>query len=623
MPLLVVGIFVLSGLGAVAGTEGEKENFVSETISFSTPITNEKTDYVSIELTEATSSSMETGKPMLPVVTKVYTFPFGTSVDNVEVSFSDVIEQEISKPIEPAPEPQIVSAYASNKVIETEVVAYSDIDVCPEYRFSYKTGAGLKGEEHVIYLSVHLYPVQYHPKENTIYYSSDATVDVTYTLPESPVIFMDEYDFLILAPADFESALQPLVTLKNGMGIDTILTTLDDIPSVGVDEQEDIKYYIKDAIESWGITDVLLVGAGVEGEEIFPVRNAWIGSAPYEDYFPSDLYYADIYDSTMGFSTWDKDGDGKYAEYPGDMDDVDILPDVNIGRYPCNDVTEVNTIVEKIIYYKEHNKMTNKILQMGGDTFPGDPGGQLEGEHANTVVMTKLPGYTATQLWGSNGQLSKSNIGAGFRSYVDFVDFSGHGSWASWATHPPEDDSIWIPDQTTISPYTGFLYFDVDLYRLTNGVKLPVIVINSCSNNKFTDSPTCLGWKFLSKPNGGGIATYASAGIGYGSPGHETEGVMGWMEVKAFEELYDTKNLGEAWNNCITGYFNTFGPDFEMTDYKTMLEFEMFGDPTLDVEDGDDPKIKLTHRPLNIFERFIGQFPLLAKLFELIIAKII
>lgn len=40
LPLLVVGIFVLSGLGAVAGTEGEKENFVSETISFSTPITN-------------------------------------------------------------------------------------------------------------------------------------------------------------------------------------------------------------------------------------------------------------------------------------------------------------------------------------------------------------------------------------------------------------------------------------------------------------------------------------------------------------------------------------------------------------------------------------------------------
>jgi len=34
LPLLVVGILVLSGLGAIAGTESEKENFESETIIF-------------------------------------------------------------------------------------------------------------------------------------------------------------------------------------------------------------------------------------------------------------------------------------------------------------------------------------------------------------------------------------------------------------------------------------------------------------------------------------------------------------------------------------------------------------------------------------------------------------
>ena len=50
-------------------------------------------------------------------------------------------------------------------------------------------------------------------------------------------------------------------------------------------------------------------------EEIFPVRQAWIGSGQYEDYFPSDLYYADIYDSEMQFSDWDANDDGKYAEY--------------------------------------------------------------------------------------------------------------------------------------------------------------------------------------------------------------------------------------------------------------------------------------------------------------------
>ena len=135
-------------------------------------------------------------------------------------------------------------------------------------------------KEHVIYLTIHLYPLQYHPKLNIVSFSQKVTIDIAYTLPEKPVIFQEVYDLLIIAPATFETALQPLVDHKNSIGIETILTTLDDIPSVGVDEQESIKYYIKDAIENWDITYVLLVGAGVEDEELFPVRNVWLPSPP-------------------------------------------------------------------------------------------------------------------------------------------------------------------------------------------------------------------------------------------------------------------------------------------------------------------------------------------------------
>ena len=303
LPIMVVGILVLSGLGAVTGTNiDEKENFESDTINFSQPIIHEKEEYISIELTEATYNSWEADKPSLPVVTKVYTFPFGTRVDNVEVSFSNVIEQEISKPIIPSPKVQIDSMLSlSNNIVESEtILTYSDIDVYPEHHFSYKTGAGLKDEEHVIYLTVHLYPVQYVPNENIIYYSERATIDVSFIPPENPVIFPDEYDFLILTPTEFESALQPLVDHKNNLDppVKTILVTLDDIPSQGNDEQESIKYYIKDAIENWGITYVLLVGSWVEVEDEppdsqyakFPIRKAYIPSDPHEDWFPSDLY---------------------------------------------------------------------------------------------------------------------------------------------------------------------------------------------------------------------------------------------------------------------------------------------------------------------------------------------
>ncbi len=627
MPLLAVGILVLGGLGAVAETEREKEGFLSETVVFSQPIICEKEEYISLELAEATSSSWEIDKPMLPVVTKVYTFPFGTHVDNVKVSFSDSIEQKISKLIRPMPELYPLSINTVKKVNEPEtLVTYSDIDVYPENQFSYRTGAGLKDGEHVIYLTVSLKPVQYIPQENTIFYSTSAVIDISYTPPENPVIFPDEYDLLIITPAQFESALQPLVDHKNGLDppVRTIMVSLDDIlPSGGFDEQEDIKYFIRDAIEDWGITYVILVGAGVEGQELFPVRYAWIASQPLEDNFPSDLYYADVYNGTGGFSNWDYNGNGKYAEWSVDMVNVDVHPDVYLGKLPCNNVGEVNTIVNKIIDYKAHNKMTKKILQGGGDSFTSDS--IYEGEHANTIVMTKLPGYSTTQLWGSNGELTKSNIAKGFNSGVDFVDLCGHGSWASFATHPPKDDETWVPPATLISQRHGWLYWDFDFYMTNNAKKLPVCVYKSCSNGKYTKNENCLSWKTVSKSGGGGIATFSASGIGYGATGTDiVETTTGWMEVHTFEELISTKILGQVWANDITDYYNTFESNFEFVDYKTMLEWAMFGDPTLVIEDGDDPINIPVNKPVftGLLVRLIGSFPRLARLLEPIFARL-
>jgi len=620
LPLLVISILVLSGLGAVASiNEEEKEELITETIFFSDLLIDEGEKYISVELEEATRNSIKPGKPMLPVVTKVFTFPFGTLIDNVEVTFSDVIEQEITMPVEPSPEVFPLSINAVNKVKEPDtVMMYSDIDVYPEQRYGYRTASGLKDGEHVVYLIVHLNIVQYQPKENTIFYFTNAKIDITYNLPENPIIFADEYDLLIIAPPEFETALQRLVDHKNNLDtpVDTVLVTLDEIPSgVGVDEQEDIKYFIHDAVEDWGITYLLLVGAGVEGEELFPVRNAWLPTASYEDYFPSDLYYADIYNGTGGFSNWDYDGDGKYAEWETDVPNVDVFPDLYLGKLPCNNVNEVNVIIDKIINYKEHNKMMMKILQGGGDSVTGDPEGIYEDEYANEKVMEKLPGYSTTQLWGSNGQLTKQNIAKGFMDGVDFVDLSGHGSYASWASHPPNEEETWIPPETKRSPYTGFLYIDYDLFLIKNRKKLPVVVFTACSNNKYTMSADCIGWKTLSKKNGGGIATFAEAGIGYGPGGSIcVDECIGWMEVKVFEELYNTKVLGQAWANCVSDYYTTFSADMDRYDFQTMVEFSMFGDPTLAIEDGDNPESFPMDIP--IFLKFLQQHPHMFPIFR-------
>ena len=625
LPLIVVGILVLSGLGAVASTESQKENFVLETINFSQPMIQEKNDFISVDLKEKTSDIWESNKPMLPTVTKVYTYPLGTQIDSVDVSFSSVIEKEVTKPLQVSPEPiPKTDVYSSNVNMISKTVDYTDIDLYPESRFNYQTAGGLKGEEHVTYLKVNLYPVQYSPNDNKILYSHEAKINIKYTLPIKPLVFGDAYDLLIIAPADFSTALQPLIDHKEDLGFATKLTTLDEIPSgVGVDEQEDIKYYIKDAITNWGITYHILVGAGVEGEELFPVRYVWIPSHPYEDNFPSDLYYADVFDDEGNFSSWDRDGDGKFGEYAVDMPAMDIIPDVHLGKLPANNAAEVTTVVDKIIHYKAHNKMTRKIVQWGGDTFPGDPEGIYEGEFANEDVLDHLPGYSTTRLWGSNNKLTKYEVADGWRSCPDFIDTSGHGSTRTWATHPPDDDTVWIPDRTFIpySKFTGWLNEDFETFNVKNYYKLPVVFYNACSNNKYSKSDKCLSWATVRYPAGGGIAAFGASGIGYGAQGsQETARLMGWMEVHILEEIFLNKILGLAWTTCITNYHNTFSP-LNSGDYKTLTEISMFGDPTLAIEDGDDPKVKSVNIPqFNFFERFAELFPrlvfILEKIFE-------
>lgn len=596
--ILIVGLLIFTSLGAASLSINEREQIINaDTISFSPPLLSEQNDYTILELPEATINLMQTGKPCLPMISKVYTYPFDTTITTVDVTFTTSTELSLDKPVIRSPEPQIVSTDIEQSLGTPKEIMQLQEEWYPSSSYSYRVGSGIQNGKRVVFLTVQLYPVQYQQKTNKIRYYQDATILISSTPSANPTNFADTYKMLILTPSQFTTQLQPLVTYKNDNKVPTVMVTLDNIPHVGADVQEDIKYYIKNAIETWGITSVILVGAGVEGQEIFPVRNAWIESGDYEQYFPSDLYYADIYNQVGNFSDWDFDNDGKSCEYPSDLSATDLYPDVYLSRLACNDADEVTTVVNKIMDFKEHNKVMNKILQLGGDTFPGDDENINEGEYSNTIVMTKLPGYSTTRLWGSLGTLTKNDIRSNIDRGVDFVDCSGHGSWASWATHPPNDEKVWIPQKKFYSPYTGFLYFDVNM--LSNSKKLPVFVLNACSTSKFSESPNCLSWKIVSMKNGGGIASFGASGIGYGMYGSaETERLWGWMEVHLFEKLSTTKMLGEVWADVITDYLNTFIP-LDDGDYKTVVEIALFGDPTTVIDDGKNPQSYDSTRIMN------------------------
>jgi hypothetical protein len=174
-------------------------------------------------------------------------------------------------------------------------------------------------------------------------------------------------ELLIIAPDEFMPALAPLETHKEATGIDTVRLSLESIYanywfSRGVDEPEQIKLAIEHYHRDHGVRYVMLVG----DSDKLPVR--WITRELDQPenvsyYFPSDLYYADLYNASGGFDTWNYDGDEYFGEHlrseSGDSDPyrvnadrADLHPDVAVGRVPASTVDEVKLYVAKVIKYE-------------------------------------------------------------------------------------------------------------------------------------------------------------------------------------------------------------------------------------------------------------------------------
>ncbi len=159
----------------------------------------------------------------------------------------------------------------------------------------------------------------------------------------------------------------------------------------GVDKPEQIKYFIKDSLETWGVKYVLLVGGLKSLIWANPRENTNYGAKDWrvpvrysnlldsEPGYISDLYYADIYKKDTNnesvFDNWDSNGDGIIAYHKGPSaknDKLDLSPDVCLGRLPCRNNNEVKNVVDKIINYESSladPSWFKKMTVVSGDGF--------------------------------------------------------------------------------------------------------------------------------------------------------------------------------------------------------------------------------------------------------------
>lgn len=411
LSILAVLFLIMSGLGAVATNSEDTSDMitiVSDEITFpSFKLEETNTNYIEVTLDDTSTFLMEPGRPMLPKIVKTFELPFGVKNVRVQITPGNIVETQISEEITPSPRMLPLTTATTSYSIkqEKDLSIYSSDEPYPTNWYRYSVRCGLNKEnKRVIHLILHIYPVRYIPAQGIILSTDNVNVKITYekTNEKTKAVIDNDYDLVIIAPRIFKRYLQRLVDHKNDIGVKTFLMTTEDIYKNynGVDKPEKIKYFIKDMIETHNIKYVLLVGGLKSQFYAKPKDNCnqgsrwWYLPVRYTNLydnpkFPleaetlhdpgviSDLYYADIYDGEGNFSSWDPNGDGVFAAWgkPGVENDenIDMLPDVAVGRLACRSIKEVKTVVDKIINYETSSVNSsdwfNKITVVSGDGF--------------------------------------------------------------------------------------------------------------------------------------------------------------------------------------------------------------------------------------------------------------
>jgi len=184
---------------------------------------------------------------------------------------------------------------------------------------------------------------------------------------KTPAKISANKSLLVIAPKEFRESLTDYVSHKQQqlsvqvMDLETILKESD-----GRDDPERLKRYLYIFWKEQGMGYVLLVGDA----DIFPVRYMVldrITPAAFDfAFYPSDLYYADLARKDGSFDDWNAQKESFHSYYYGEvqgeknkegpinLDAIDYIPEIAVGRWPVSTREEVKTAATKTMVYENN-----------------------------------------------------------------------------------------------------------------------------------------------------------------------------------------------------------------------------------------------------------------------------
>lgn len=503
------------------------------------------------------------GWPQVPYRTFHLALPPGARIQAVDVVSSTGRYLAGEYRLFPSQPPQILSVDAQDiEFLPPDAKAYATSGAYPGKLVEPASPGGCAG---YTVAGLRVYPVQYEPQNNRVMFYTRIEVAVTYDTggdrplaaaprerrwpgtvenllgrlvvnPEQavtgapqPVLYKSalvpgNYEYVVITANYLSAAFDPLVEWKTMKGVPATSVTTIWIYSnySGADQAEQIRNFIKDAYQTWGVRWVLLGG----DTWLVPHRTAWAMDVAYggsydENEIPTDLYYSDL------DGTWDDNMNGIYGEVE---DNVDLYPEVFVGRATCDDYSEAVDWVTKLLDYEKYPPADYQLnMAFYADVMWDDPftdGGVSKNLIDELYVPARFD--PIDKRYQTLGNESIESVIASLNQGQNIVNHNGH---------------CWIDYMSVANG--GLTGYDMD--NLTNGSRVSAFMFSiGCWPAAFDYD--CVAEHFITNPNGGGVAFIGNSRYGWGSPGNPEYGYSDRYDQQLFKAILvdSLTNLGAA-----------------------------------------------------------------------------
>jgi hypothetical protein len=344
--------------------------------------------------------------------------------------------------------------------------------------------------------------------------------------------------YLIVASDSMATALEPLIEWKELKGIPTHLASLESIGSTPAD----IRAYVQNAYDTWDVPPEFLLLVG--DTEALP--------AAYPDTFATDNYYVAV------------DGD-------------DILPDILVGRFSVDLISQCENMVAKSVFYERTPYVDDPEWPASAclcQRDDGDDGDWIYYENTwylydlfNEAGFTRVDTLFSRYGIGYEEVLNSWNAGRGFIHY--------RGQALFW----------WI------APFNVPIHHE---YGVRNGLRSSIIVSPTCGTGVYDDD----GYMSEDWTTGltgvephGAVAFYGTSTAFEGSEKLSLK--RNAVSFGFFGDAFgpDGLTLGQA---CVAGKLNLFATFEDTVEFQA---WNLLGDPELNMWTGVPAHTTVLHDP--------------------------